>query len=77
VPFDWNVSYRIVAKDNHVPCIPTPQDATNEVPMNAGGFPKMAPSGINTWQPPPGCGAQKPGNSFSATYRTCEEMQKM
>lgn len=77
MPFEWNVSYRIVAKDNHVPCIPNPQDATNEVSDNKSGHHPHNMTPENGWTPPANCGAAPPGNSFSASYRSCGELQKM
>ena len=44
IPFDWNVSSRTLAKDNHRPCIPTPLDQTPAMPR--GGelpCPKLSP----------------------------------
>ena len=35
IPFNWNISNRIQAKDNHRPCIPNPIDPTPALP--AGG----------------------------------------
>ena len=32
IPFDWNISNRILFKDNHRPCIPTPIDPTSALP---------------------------------------------
>lgn len=32
IPFDWNISNRIVVKDNHRPCIPNPVDPTAALP---------------------------------------------
>lgn len=32
IPFDWNISNRIVVKDNHRPCIPNPVDPTPVLP---------------------------------------------
>jgi hypothetical protein len=32
VPFDFNISNRIVVKDNHRPCIPTPIDQSQSLP---------------------------------------------
>ena len=32
IPFDWNISTRIVVKDNHRPCIPNPVDPTPLLP---------------------------------------------
>jgi hypothetical protein len=72
MPFEWNVNYRIVAKDNHVPCIPTPQEATNEVATASAEMPS-----IQTWTPPANCGASAPGNSFATTYRSCKEISQM
>jgi len=37
VPFEWNVNYRIVAKDNHKPCVETPMDQTATLPSNVSG----------------------------------------
>lgn len=36
VPFDWNINSKQVAKDNHRPCIPTPQDQTRGLPHDDG-----------------------------------------
>lgn len=32
IPFNWNINERLVAKDNHKPCIPTLIDHTNLIP---------------------------------------------
>ena len=32
IPFDFNVSNRIVVKDNHRPCVPTPLNQSNSLP---------------------------------------------
>ena len=67
VPFDYLVSNRILIKDNHVPCLPDPQDQTNEVSSRSK---KM--NFIRQWEPPANCGAEAPGNSDAAvSYRTC------
>jgi len=45
IPFEHQVNYRLVAKDNHKPCLPTPMEATNAVPAApraSGGHEKMA-----------------------------------
>lgn len=34
VPFDFNISNRIVVKDNHRPCIPTPLNQSLALPIN-------------------------------------------
>jgi hypothetical protein len=43
IPFDWNVSYRIVSKDNHVPCLETPMDQSAFQPQASGASPAFAP----------------------------------
>lgn len=32
MPFDYNISYRLIAKDNHRPCLPTPIDPVQVLP---------------------------------------------
>lgn len=32
VPFDYNISNRIVVKDNHRPCVPNPMDQSSSLP---------------------------------------------
>jgi len=32
IPFDWNINNRIIVKDNHRPCVPTPVDQTLVLP---------------------------------------------
>lgn len=34
IPFEWNTSYRIVVKDNHVPCLEEPIDQSIFYPSN-------------------------------------------
>jgi hypothetical protein len=81
VPFEWNVSYRTVVKDNHTPILEAPMDQTMFVPT-AGRDPAQASAPVDpkdTWikQLPAGCGAQAPGNPFGASWRTAKEMDQM
>jgi hypothetical protein len=39
IPFDYNISNRIVVKDNHRPCIPTPIDSRLSLPDYKGEVP--------------------------------------
>lgn len=32
IPFDWNIDTKVIQKDNHRPCIPTPIDPTRALP---------------------------------------------
>jgi len=36
IPFDYNISNRLVVKDNHRPCIPTPVDVNLSLPPDTG-----------------------------------------
>lgn len=36
VPFDFGIQSKLVAKDNHRPCIPTPLDQTSAFPVDNG-----------------------------------------
>lgn len=78
VPFEWNVSYRTVVKDNHAPILEQPIDQSEFIPA-AGKLPSVHRTNTNqvAWQPVQGCGAAAPGNPFQASWRTVNEMQKM
>lgn len=39
IPFDYNISNRIVVKDNHRPCVPKPLSATPALPKDTGALP--------------------------------------
>ena len=55
IPFEHNVNYRMVVKDNHVPCIPAPVDASNAVPGAAPVSNKPSASvseGFQNWSAP-------------------------
>ena len=53
MPFDYNVSNRIVVKDNHRPCVPTPLDQQNVLPKG-GDLPcePVVNSCANPTEPP-------------------------
>ena len=38
MPFDYNINNRLVVKDNHRPCIPTPVDVNMSLPPNTGNI---------------------------------------
>lgn len=38
IPFDYNISNRLVVKDNHRPCIPTPIDVDLSLPPDTGNI---------------------------------------
>jgi len=75
IPFEWNVNYRIVAKDNHVPCIPQPIDQASS--NRVGGGVDDVTDTIHQWRPPANCGAYPPGNSFTTIHRMCNDIGKM
>lgn len=71
VPFDWNVSYRTVAKDNHKPCLPTPMDQTACLPRPTADAAGDMGAFLANWSPPPS--AEAPG-SVAPTWPTCGRM---
>ncbi len=74
IPFQWNTSYRIVAKDNHVPVLPEVQDASNEIPADSAFNPSQQ---THNWTPPAGCGAAAPGNPQNPTYQSCASIRNL
>jgi hypothetical protein len=76
IPFEWNVSYRTVVKDNHTPILEEPLDQSVFFPP-AANTPSKVNMGASGWVPPAGCGAQAPGNPFGASFRSAAELQKM
>jgi hypothetical protein len=52
LPFDWNISSKTLALDNHRPCVPTPIDPTRALPTG-GNLPcaKTTPVCANYTQP--------------------------
>jgi hypothetical protein len=83
IPFEWNTSYRIVAKDNHQPCIPKFIDESMFQPTVAaagavgGAVASKGPETIHDWKPPAGCGAAAPGTPYMPTWRSCKEIAQM
>lgn len=73
VPFQYNVNYRMVAKDNHVPCLENPSDATNFVPEEN----RDTINFMRSWVAEPATGAQAPGNGFTTVYRSCQQVGRM
>jgi hypothetical protein len=77
MPFDAYINYRIIAKDNHKPCLPVPQDQTNEV---SGKSAKAAEAAVNTihgWKPPTHSGASAPGNPYEKQMQSCNNLKAM
>jgi hypothetical protein len=69
IPFEWNTSYRIVAKDNHQPCIPKLIDESAFQPGLAAARP--GPPTIESWKAPEGCGAAAPGTGYMPSWQKC------
>lgn len=74
IPFEWNVSNRIVVKDNHVPVLPEPMDQSALLPPPTNANPS---SQIAAWKPPQNCGVHGPGNPFTYSWNTTNEMNHM
>ena len=65
MPFDWNISNRIVVKDNHRPCVPTPISPEPLLPK--GGSLQCVPT-------TPVCGV--PSNPPSVHWQCAENLNK-
>ena len=65
-PFDSQVQTRIVAKDNHRPCIPTPVDVVPSLP-------KGGPMACETFQP---TGCAVPTNPPSVHWRNLDQINQ-
>lgn len=65
VPFDFNISNRIIVKDNHRPCVPTPVDPTPVLPKGGDLQCKktVETCSVNT-------------DPSSVQWRNCDEIQK-
>lgn len=77
VPFEWNVSYRIVAKDNHKALIEKPLDQEAAFPKNMG-MEKDPSAAFANWRPPHGCAGPTPAMLSAPAYmQTCDNVDKM
>ena len=78
IPFEWNTSYRIVAKDNHVPCFETPLDQLNHLPNGKEPDEQEHPTEY-VWNPPADCGLHTTMNPtpYFTSYDTCENVNKL
>lgn len=82
IPFEWNTSYRIVAKDNHQPCIPNLVDESAFQPGNrasvAGSAGTKPPTTtIHDWKAPAGCGAAAPGTPNAPSWMQCRAVPQL
>jgi hypothetical protein len=66
-PFEHDVSYRLVVKDNHRPCVTQPMDQTNSLP------PPNAPCPVEINPESWACGTEEPGAARmpSVTWVPC------
>ena len=78
IPFEWNTSYRIVAKDNHVPCFETPLDQLNHLP-NGQEPSEDVHEPEYKWTPPADCGlhTNMDPSPYFTSYDTCENVKKL
>ena len=67
VPFDYNISNRIIVKDNHRPCIPRPLDVRPSLPhpVNMGTCERTQPVCANPTEP------------VSIQWQTCQNLSDM
>lgn len=73
IPFEWNVAYRNVVKDNHQPCLPQPVDESGFQPSGKSQLKNT----IHDWKPPQGCGADAPGTDFMPSWQKCRDIRQM
>lgn len=64
MPFDYNISNRIVVKDNHRPCVPTPLDERNAHP-SGGPIPCEQINGV----------CANPTQPASVNWRECNDLK--
>jgi len=82
IPFEHNVNYRMVVKDNHVPCIPTLVDTTNAVPGSAPASNKQsaaiggqASESFQNWSAPETASYQP--WAMSPTWNSCARANEL
>lgn len=77
IPFEWNTSYRIVAKDNHKAIVDKPMDQSGVLPPMEND--RFDPSKrFENWRPPAGCVAPTPADMLSPAYaQSCANVEKM
>ena len=75
IPFEWNTSYRLVAKDNHQPCIPKFIDDSMFQPSPTVSEPSGLTGSIHSWKAPEGIGASAPGTPYMPTWQKCRAVQ--
>lgn len=74
IPFEHQTAFRIVAKDNHKPCIEEPIDQSVLLPKP---LPGSVPGGIESWTSQSSCGAKAPGNPYDRPPAKCEHIRAM
>lgn len=69
VPFDWNISSKLVAKDNHRPCIPCPLNDSRALPIDDGNEVK--------WTPTACAGGDQTRTMPRVDWRTCASLHQL
>ena len=69
VPFQTNINYRMVAKDNHRPCYPTPLDQTDLMPSPSD---EIQTNRIQAVLPLEG-----PGSAMQPSWRSCAVISQL
>jgi hypothetical protein len=72
LPFERNVAYRTVVKDNHVPCIPHVADATNSIPNRTNATVDL----VSTWRMPKGLVPQEAALAVNSSIQSCQNMRE-
>lgn len=69
VPFDWNINNRILVKDNHRPCVPTPINQLNGTPSYPDTLPcqKICPPNVCAPHTEP----------VATSWKSCSQIQNL
>jgi len=79
IPFQWNTSYRIVVKDNHVPCLETPIDQSGFYLSNTSQTNKALKTyaGYTGSPSAPKNVENSIGDNFNAYAATCKNVSQL
>lgn len=66
IPFQTNINYRMVAKDNHRACYPTPLDQSALLPVPGGADPSYQSNEIAAT-----LNLEGPGSAMQPSWRSC------
>lgn len=69
IPFDWNISSKMIAKDSHRPCVPIPQNQSPALPRDDGKEVRWTQSGCT--------GADQSRVMPRVDWRSCSSLHQL